>query len=570
MRSRFRRAALAAATVLSVSSTAGAQELVTGYAASSYQPSDRGSRWFALDSINIEGDGRIALGVVGDYAYRSIVRYSADDSREGSVLRHQLYLHPSASFVFADRVRLGVNIPLQIYADGEDQTIGNKRFLAPQDQVAVGDVRFGLDVRALGAVEDAFRLSLGAQVFVPSGSPAAFTGDGEPRFLPRVQAAGNLGDSIAYAARVGIELRGLDREYSTARVGTNVVYGASIGWLFADKKALLGPELFGNTVVSKGDGTSPIEALLGLHYDVGSTVRLGVAGGTGVSRAIGAPVLRTLLSLEWVPGDAPRAPEPKPDDKDGDGIVDAEDACMYAPGPKSDDKTLNGCPIPDMDKDGIPDKLDACPCAPGPASEDPARNGCPAPNDKDGDGVVDGEDACPDAPGPRTQDAKTNGCPVVTDNDRDKDGIANDVDACPDAAGPADPDPKKNGCPKAVLVGNKIEIKDSVKFATGSAEITGKESDDVLKAVADIMKAHPEIAKVRVEGHTDAQGDPAANKTLSQNRAASVVAWLVKNGIDQKRLTSAGFGQEKPLTTNDTDAGRATNRRVEFHVEEKP
>jgi len=69
---------------------------------------------------------------------------------------------------------------------------------------------------------------------------------------------------------------------------------------------------------------------------------------------------------------------------------------------------------------------------------------------------------------------------------------------------------------------------------------------------------------LRIEGHTDTQGKPKANKKLSQKRAASVTKWLVKFGIKKKRLTSAGYGQERPIANNQTEEGRRENRRVEF------
>jgi outer membrane protein OmpA-like peptidoglycan-associated protein len=105
-----------------------------------------------------------------------------------------------------------------------------------------------------------------------------------------------------------------------------------------------------------------------------------------------------------------------------------------------------------------------------------------------------------------------------------------------------------------------------VKFKTGSAEIL-RESDPILIAVAQILKDHPELQKIRIEGHTDNRGGAAMNKDLSNRRAASVVAWLTKYGIDKKRMTSKGFGLEKPIDTNETDEGRQNNRRVEFHIE---
>jgi outer membrane protein OmpA-like peptidoglycan-associated protein len=89
----------------------------------------------------------------------------------------------------------------------------------------------------------------------------------------------------------------------------------------------------------------------------------------------------------------------------------------------------------------------------------------------------------------------------------------------------------------------------------------------VLGAVLTILLGHPEIKVLRVEGHTDNQGSAVVNRTLSEQRAASVVRWLVQHGIDASRLSSQGFGFDRPIDTNDTPEGRKNNRRVEFHIE---
>jgi outer membrane protein OmpA-like peptidoglycan-associated protein len=176
--------------------------------------------------------------------------------------------------------------------------------------------------------------------------------------------------------------------------------------------------------------------------------------------------------------------------------------------------------------------------------------------------VPDAEDACPDTPGVKTDNPKTNGCP----SDRDGDGIPDAEDACPDAPGPHTSDPKTNGCPKAAVVNGQIRISEQVKFATGSAKILA-DSDELLTAVAKVMADHPEIKHVRIEGHTDNVGKGPMNKKLSRERAESVMAWLIRQGVNKKRLSAEGFGMERPIDDNTTEAGRKNNRRVEFHIE---
>lgn len=548
-----------------------AQE-VPGYAANHFQPSERGSRWFANDSLEIAGKGRAALGIIGDYSYRSLVNYRDSDGKVfSSIVRNQTIVHPGASFVFADRVRVGVSVPLQLHIDGQDAFIAGRTYRA-SDEVAVGDVRFGADVRLFGDVTSAIRGSLGAQLFVPSGSPSAYTGDGEPRVAPRFQVAGSKGN-IAYAAKVGAMFRGRDETYGRGRIGTEAQAAIAVGFQTENKKLLVGPELFGNTVLSDGAAfhklTTPLEVLLGLHYAVTDTIRLGAGAGVGLTKGYGAPVARGLLGIEWVPGDAKEEVEKKADaapapcasvDSDGDQIPDELDACRLLPGAHSPDARLNGCP-PDADGDGIYDHEDACPSVKGVKTDDPKTTGCA---DADHDGVVDLDDACPDKPGIRTKDPKTNGC----DPDRDHDGLIGDADACPEEPGKPDADPKKSGCPMATLKNDRIDVAGQIQFKTGSSEIVGKESDEVLAAVLTVLKAHPEIKKLRVEGHTDNKGTPGNNKRLSQGRADAVMRWLKQNGIEATRLSAEGFGDTRPLGPNTTEDGRAQNRRVEFHVEE--
>jgi outer membrane protein OmpA-like peptidoglycan-associated protein len=109
-----------------------------------------------------------------------------------------------------------------------------------------------------------------------------------------------------------------------------------------------------------------------------------------------------------------------------------------------------------------------------------------------------------------------------------------------------------------------------VKFKFNSAEIEKKDSDAVLNAVMQILKDHSEITRLRIEGHTDNKGNPVYNKGLSERRAQSVMRWLTSNGIDKKRLEAKGFGLERPVDSNDTEEGRANNRRVEFHIDATP
>jgi OmpA-OmpF porin, OOP family len=174
-------------------------------------------------------------------------------------------------------------------------------------------------------------------------------------------------------------------------------------------------------------------------------------------------------------------------------------------------------------------------------------------NDRDGDGVPDDEDRCPDDPGPPELD----GCP-----DRDGDGIPDVDDRCPDEPGV----PKADGCkPKEVVVyeDGKIILFGAITFDSGKDTIK-EESLPVVDEVAKVLEAHPNIKKVRVDGHTDSVGADAMNLELSRRRALAVKERLIQQGIAPERLDSEGFGETQPIESNATALGRAKNRRVEF------
>ena len=485
-------------------------QTATGFALDRFNPSERGSDWFASDSLDLRGSMRPAVGLVVDYAYRPLVIYGTDGSTRALLVENSLVVHPGAALNLWERLRLGVDVPVAAWQSGQGGTANGVTYPAG-DSSGVGDVRVGADLRLFGVYEEAATATIGVQVFLPSGSRSSYLGDGSLRLLPRAQLAGDLG-SFAYAANAGFLFHAQDDSFGPYARGSEIVFGAAFGLRMADRKLLLGPELYGSTVVTKSDVAfakrqTAVEAVLGAHYAAARDWRIGLGAGPGLTRGFGEPTLRVLAALEWF--------------------------------------------------SAIPEKE----VPPAAAPEPPAP-----PPDRDKDGVIDSEDACPDTPGVKTDDPKTNGCPP--DPDRDKDGIPNEEDACPDTPGPKNADPKKNGCPMAFVQDKQIKILQQVKFATNSAAIVpGKESLDVLNAVLEVINVHPEIAHLRVEGHTDNKGTAAYNKTLSGQRAASVVHWLVQHGIDKSRLSSTGWGLEKAIDTNDTPEGRTNNRRVEFHIE---
>ncbi len=259
-------------------------------------------------------------------------------------------------------------------------------------------------------------------------------------------------------------------------------------------------------------------------------------------------------------------------DKDADGITDLEDACPDEKGPieykgcpdrdgdkiidKSDDcpdeaglPEFKGCP--DKDGDKVIDKEDLCPDLAGPVE----YRGCP---DKDGDTVLDKDDPCPDVAGP----VENKGCPWP---DSDKDGIVDREDDCPNVAGIKE----LKGCPPVVIKAEEQKIIEkafaSLEFATGK-DIIKAASYPSLNDLAKILKQHTNDWVLKLSGHTDNQGDAAKNMLLSEKRAKAVKKYLVAKGEKADRVVVEWFGQTKPVDSNDTEAGRQRNRRVEMKI----
>ena len=255
-------------------------------------------------------------------------------------------------------------------------------------------------------------------------------------------------------------------------------------------------------------------------------------------------------------------------DKDKDGVKDYLDKCPNTPqDAKVDEK---GCAV-DSDKDGVKDYLDKCPNTPQDAKVD--EKGCAV--DSDEDGVKDYLDKCPDTP--KDLEVDKYGCVLDDDNDSvanymdkcpntpknvevdekgcaidsDKDGVKDYLDKCPDT--PKDLEVDKKGCP--------ILKTYMFNFKFNSYEIDKKYYSEIKK-MANILKADKNI-RIEIQGHTDNLGSEKYNKELSLQRANALKNILVSEfKIDAKRIKAVGLGTKKPMKSNETEEGRAKNRRV--------
>lgn len=237
-------------------------------------------------------------------------------------------------------------------------------------------------------------------------------------------------------------------------------------------------------------------------------------------------------------------------DRDLDGIADSADRCpLSIPGAAVD---AQGCEA-DRDGDGIGDLLDRCPATPEGALVDLV--GCPV--DNDCDGVPDHQDRCPRSRLGAQVDER--GCAGGNGNgacpDEDADGVCDLRDACPGT--PPGVAVNERGCDRIAL--------DGVNFERDRSELTlmaRRRLDEILPGLR-----QRQFQRLTVVGHTDSRRTEEYNKQLSEARAEAVRDYLISQGIAPERIGARGDGESQPIASNDTDEGRAQNRRVELHLD---
>lgn len=411
-------------------------------------------------------------------------------------------------------------------------------FAAPELNARVGL----LSVGEAGLVESLpIDLALQLGVYLPLGTPGGLFFDKTVAVHPRVSAGRDLGP-IRLGLELSTELRGAVDFNPSLDTGDDVNgsefhVGAMVATTREFSKALRLEVAGRGDFAFKGTHPTSAEVMAAVNVPVGP-VELFALGAGGFGSVHGLPRYRGMLGVSLtLPQAAPKpavvAPPPTPEP--APVVVKAE-------------------PPKDTDSDGLADALDACPSVAG----QPRWKGCPPP-DADGDSITDADDACPAEKGI----AALKGC---ARHDADGDGIEDAKDNCPNEAGIAE----NQGCKAKQLVkltSDTIDLGGSVQFETGKAVLLPV-SFPLLDNSASVLAAHPELQKLVIEGHTDNVGNAEANRVLSQARAQSVVAYLVKKGVAAERLEAKGFGQRMPIADNATSEGRAKNRRVEFRVKE--
>jgi len=567
------------------------------YNTDSFRPSPHQGDLLGVETSHTPKHMQYAGGALFTWNNKPLSLHSAAGAAITQLVARQLAGDLYGSIGLLNYLSVGLNVPLFLYSAGD---VAPARYgLSEVGGFSLGDLRLGVKGTIIDAKGAGFGLAVSEDLSLPTATGDDFNGDG---FLATTRVIGDYAfKGWRAAANLGMRLRPGGVTVLGRDIGNELLYGLAgeapilCGTVEAIG-ALEGRTALGDPFGSKYDNA--LDLLLGGRLHVGDIAVSGAAGG-GLLAGSGSPTFRATLGVAFAPqnkgacivdGDkdgvadeldrcptvAGRPALKGCPDKDADGVADIDDRCPDKQGQQAfkgcpdsdgdgfadpDDKCPKeagpefGCPPADTDKDGVPDPQDRCPNEPGPKE----NNGCPVVIDKDGDGILDPQDKCPDKRGVK----EFGGCPPP---DKDGDGIPDALDKCPDLPGL----PAKQGCPEArvVVTQEAIVITERVFFATRK-DTPLKESLPLLDEVANVIKAHPAITKVRVEGHTDNVGAPAKNLKLSDDRAKAVMKYLIKSGVAAGRLEYRGYGDTRPIAPNEGDDGNPKNRRVEFKILER-
>ena len=522
-------------------------------------------------------EGRWNIGLFLDYQNDPLHYKDAEtDEVVRYVIRHQVSAQLMGAIGLTQWLDIGLVLPVVGFQSG-DGLVGQPTPSA----FSIGDLRLTPRLRFLSTKWDGGRFDLAfiPEVTAPTGQLVdPYTG--EKGFSVTPMLAGSVAQGpLGLSVNAGWRIRAKSN-LGASQKADDIILRAGVWADVVPKTLTLDVEALVSTPVDNSFGTRtwPLEMLLGGRVYLTESLTLHAGAGAGITDGPASPSLRLLGGLRFSP-----APEKQELDTDGDGIVDSKDKCPAKPEDIDGFEDLDGCPDTDNDKDTILDVNDKCRDVPEDLDQFEDNDGCPD-LDNDKDTILDKVDACPNDPEDMDGFEDTNGCPDP-DNDADKicdpwiakqglaalySALCTGSDDCPDQPETLNGYRDDDGCPdekpkEAVLEEKSIAIP-QLFFYFDKTELK-PESQKVIKDVAKILKDHPEIKKVRVEGHTDSTGEAQYNQDLSDRRAAAIVKLLVKYGVEKGRLEAIGMGKNHPIRSPETtEDDMQMNRRVEFII----
>lgn len=502
------------------------------------------------------------VGLYLHYARNPLVLF-ADRLQVGEVVAHRMSMDLIGTIGIQSWLDLTVAVPVTWWQQG-DTTLPT----GDLSSLGMRDVRISPKFTALRQSWAGVGLAIVPEISVPTGDADSFLGAGNLTFSPHLLLDRTF--DVAWGLRAGVAAGAKIRprtQLGNIEIDDELFYRGGVGVGLPQMGAVkpeLVAEMSGRTRLNapfKNREQNPLLARGGvrLGIDVAPGHRLhGLTGvSVGLTRGYGAPDVQVYLGMAY---------QRYMSDRDGDGIYDDEDACPDKPEDFDGFEDEDGCPELDNDRDGIMDVKDACPNEPEDFDKFEDDDGCPD-LDNDRDSIPDLKDTCPNDPEDLDGFEDEDGCP---DPDDDRDGIPDAQDKCPNEREVINGFEDEDGCPdegetNVEVTSEKVTINTKVMFEFDSDRISD-ESFSILNQVALTLQANLQLERIRIEGHTDAQGPDEYNLELSQRRAEAVMTYLVNRGVSPSRLEAVGYGEMRPIVSGKSDAAYAKNRRVEFTI----
>ncbi|HWM88470.1 MAG TPA: OmpA family protein, partial [Kofleriaceae bacterium] len=473
-----------------------------------FRPAMDSRGFITVNAANVLEPGQLSLGLVTTWG-RGLLRFEQGDNRyEVQHMITPTLVGAVGLGLLGLDLEIGGALPFTIMSgdrapDSDGATPGDPNDDASYrfDGQGLADASLHLKWR-LRPGGSGIGLALVGSLTLPTAS-ASDRWLGDRSTVPQLVAvADHRAGRLALAANAGVRWRGAGERFSddqpagmapltrgVVESGSAVPFGVAVSYAVVPEKFDLLAELFGAAPLA-GENLFPLEALGGVKLYLAKSSFLSFGAGAGLLGDRGGnPDARAFLAIVF---------EPRPGAVEGGRIADPVPVLVRAP---------DG----DRDDDGIRDRDDGCPDVPEDHDGFQDRDGCPE-LDNDRDRIADADDLCIDRP-------------EVYNTVEDEDG-------CPDRG----PVIEREG---------EIELLEVIQFEFDSAVIR-PESHGILRAVARTILLNPKIEKLEVQGHTDERGSAAYNLDLSRRRAASVLDFLVAEGVARPRLTSRGYGETRP------------------------
>ncbi|HLK99720.1 MAG TPA: OmpA family protein [Myxococcaceae bacterium] len=471
-------------------------------------PSGVGSLLVGTGEILTNGDYRLSLT---NHYERNPLELYRNEEKVGTLVRYRTTAHLAVAYGLWNRLEVAAQVPVVLFQRGDD--LRSFGVGMPGQGLSLGTPTLALRVKLLSESDgNPLDLSLGMHGSPQVGSSQALAS--EVRAAPSLMMGRRVSDSLRFAFNAGLMMRPRVVLTPDANIQDELSHELRLGAALAS----MGPGLRGEFAVI---GSVPfgrqgysLEALGGARLPVSQSIEVFAMSGVGYGNAPGTPAFRVLLGVAY----GKSAAVFRQADGYGDGWASGDDGCA------SGMVDMGGC----VPKDWAGPVIEETPNATDGQEELIAMvNDIPT-MDTDGDNLVDAQDSCPDEFGP----VDNKGCPV-------------------------------DYVPQVSLQSDHIKLTDTVHFEYNQAIIQPR-SYSLLDKVARILVSHKEILQVSIEGHTSSEGTAEYNRSLSQRRAEAVRTYLTGKGVEAERMVAKGYGEDRPVATNATEAGRKANRRVEF------